>query len=79
VQAHYAGDGIHAASGSNPITLLVTPETSTVSLQPLLYGTSSAGSAAISTTSTAAGAYAVTVTATGGSTVQASTIKLTIQ
>jgi len=49
VQAHYAGDGIHAASDSNPITLLVTPETSTVSLQPLLYGTSSGGSAAIST------------------------------
>ena len=49
VQAHYAGDGIHAASDSNPITLLVTPEASTVGLQPLLYGTSSGGSATIST------------------------------
>jgi hypothetical protein len=49
VQAHYVGDGVHAASDSNSITLLVTPEASTVSLQPLLYSTSSGGNTAIST------------------------------
>ena len=49
VQAHYAGDGIHAASDSTPITLLVTPEASSVNLQSLLYGTTASGGAAIST------------------------------
>jgi hypothetical protein len=37
VQAHYAGDGSYAASDSNPITLTVTPESSTTALQSLLY------------------------------------------
>ncbi len=37
VQAHYAGDGVYAPSDSNAITLTVSPEASTTTLQPLLY------------------------------------------
>jgi hypothetical protein len=49
VQAHYAGDGVYAASDSNPVTLVVTPEASTTSLQTLLYNPASGGSTAVST------------------------------
>jgi Big-like domain-containing protein len=49
VQADYAGDGVYAASDSNPVTLVVTPEASTTSLQTLLYNPASGGSTAIST------------------------------
>jgi hypothetical protein len=41
VQAHYAGDGTYAPSDSNPVTLTVTPEPSTTTLQSLLYNPSS--------------------------------------
>ena len=41
VQAHYAGDGTYAPSDSNPVTLTVTPESSTTTLQSLLYNPSS--------------------------------------
>jgi hypothetical protein len=37
VQAHYSGDGVYAPSDSNAVTLTVSPEASTTSLQPLLY------------------------------------------
>jgi Pro-kumamolisin, activation domain/Bacterial Ig-like domain (group 3) len=37
VQAHYGGDAIYAPSDSNPITLTVSPESSTTSLRGLLY------------------------------------------
>jgi hypothetical protein len=37
VQAHYAGDGTYAPSDSNPITLTVSPESSTTALRALLY------------------------------------------
>jgi Pro-kumamolisin, activation domain/Bacterial Ig-like domain (group 3) len=37
VQARYAGDGTYAASDSNPVTLTVTPEASTTTLEPLLF------------------------------------------
>jgi Pro-kumamolisin, activation domain/Bacterial Ig-like domain (group 3) len=40
VQAHYAGDGTYAPSDSNPVTLTVTPEPSTTTLQSLLYNPS---------------------------------------
>jgi subtilase family serine protease len=40
VQAHYGGDGIYAPSDSNPITLTVSPESSTTSLRGLLYNPS---------------------------------------
>ncbi len=40
VQAHYAGDGTYAPSDSNPVTLIVTPESSTTTLQPLVYNPS---------------------------------------
>lgn len=41
VQAHYAGDGTFAASDSNTILLTVSPESSTTTLEPLLYNPSS--------------------------------------
>jgi hypothetical protein len=40
VQAHYGGDGIYAPSDSNPITLTVSPESSTTILRGLLYNPS---------------------------------------
>jgi hypothetical protein len=51
VQAHYGGDGIYAPSDSNPITLTVSPESSTTTLRGLLYNPSNG-----STTSVANGA-----------------------
>jgi hypothetical protein len=44
VQAHYAGDGTYAPSNSNPLTLTVSPESSTTTLQSLLYNPSSGAS-----------------------------------
>jgi len=41
VQAHYAGDGTYAASDSNPVSLTVNPESSTIAVQSLLYNPSS--------------------------------------
>ena len=41
VQAHYAGDGTYAPSDSNSLTLAVLPESSTTTLQVLLYNPSS--------------------------------------
>jgi hypothetical protein len=41
VQAHYAGDGTYAPSDSNSLTLTVSPEASTTTLQSLLYNPSS--------------------------------------
>jgi hypothetical protein len=43
VQAHYAGDGTYAASDSNPVTLTVSPESSTTTLRGLLYNPSNGG------------------------------------
>jgi hypothetical protein len=40
VQAHYGGDGTYAPSDSNPIALTVSPESSTTTLQTLLYNPS---------------------------------------
>jgi len=41
VQAHYAGDGTYAPSDSNSLTLTVSPESSTTTLQAMLYNPSS--------------------------------------
>ena len=48
VQAHYAGDGTYAPSDSNPLTLTVTPESSSTTLQTLLYNPSSGLSTSVS-------------------------------
>jgi len=37
VKAHYGGDATHAASDSNPVTLMVAPENSKVAVQTLFY------------------------------------------
>jgi hypothetical protein len=54
VQAHYAGDGTYAPSDSNPLTLTVTPESSTTTLQSLVYNPSSG----ITTSLASGGSYA---------------------
>src|SRR5882757_262508 len=41
VQAHYGGDGTYAPSDSNPVTLTVSPESSTTTLRALVYTPSS--------------------------------------
>jgi Pro-kumamolisin, activation domain/Bacterial Ig-like domain (group 3) len=51
VQAHYAGDGTYAPSDSNPVTLTVSPESSTTTLHGLLYNPANGA-----TTSLASGA-----------------------
>src|SRR5262249_21267703 len=52
VQAHYAGDGIYAPSDSNPITLTVTPESSTTALRAMLYNPSNGSTTALSSGAT---------------------------
>jgi hypothetical protein len=47
VQAHYGGDGIYAPSDSNPVTLTVSPESSTTSLRGLLYNPSNGSTTAL--------------------------------
>jgi hypothetical protein len=52
VQAHYAGDSTYAPSDSNPITLTVTPESSTTTLRGLLYNPSNGASATLNSGAT---------------------------
>ncbi len=52
VQAHYAGDGLYAPSDSNPITLTVTPESSTTALRAMLYNPSNGTTTALSSGAT---------------------------
>jgi hypothetical protein len=48
VQAHYSGDGTYAPSDSNPVTLTVSPESSTTTVRGLLYNPSSGATTAVS-------------------------------
>jgi subtilase family serine protease len=48
VQAHYTGDGTYAPSDSNSLALTVSPESSTTTLQPLLYSPSSGAATPVS-------------------------------
>jgi hypothetical protein len=47
VQAHYGGDGTYAPSDSNPITLTVSPESSTTTLRGLLYNPSNGATTSV--------------------------------
>ncbi len=52
VQAHYAGDGDYAPSDSNPVTLTVSPESSTATLESMLYNPSAGTTATLSSGAT---------------------------
>ena len=47
VQAHYGGDGTYAPSDSNPVSLTVSPESSTTTLRGLLYNTLNGATTAV--------------------------------
>jgi Pro-kumamolisin, activation domain/Bacterial Ig-like domain (group 3) len=54
VQAHYAGDGLYAASDSNSLSLTVSPESSTTTLRPLLYNPATGATTALPNNATSA-------------------------
>ena len=83
VQAHYAGDGDYAPSDSNPVTLTVSPESSTTTLESMLYnpsaGTTATSPAALPTPMAASSSSAPMLPASPGREAPPATSRLPIQ